>query len=926
MNLCCSFFIKWYTALIFAGAMLLSACGIQDPAMQIASAKEFIAKKEYAAASIQLKNALQRQENAETRYLLATTLIELGELNAAELHLRRALEAGASPEIVYPALARVLADLGEFKKLTTELKGVKLGDAGANAVVASAVGEAYFALGQADNAAKAFAAALASNPKELRAQIGEARRIARQGEIPAAMAVVDGVLAHMPNQPQALALKADLLISQSKNEEAGAVLLTLVNVSPFDGHARFALISLFISTDKLDQAANGIAAMKKDLPRDVRARYLEAVLAFRKGQPAQARDAVLLVLNAIPDHGPSMLLAGAAEYQLGSLSTAENMLRKVVTAYPNSLYARNLLVATYLRKGLPRKAEEVLVPGLKQAPNDPAVLRAAGEVAFANNKFADAASYYEQALVLEKDSAALRTRLAQIRLANGETVRALEGLESASGLDKNAFQADLSLISAYMSQKQFEKALGAVAMLEQKQPTNPLTFATKATVFLAKQDIKNARASLDRALSLQFNYLPAARMLAGLDFADKNSAAAKSRFEKIIANEPTNDSALLSLAEAQVIAKDLPKEIVATYDRAIKANETSAAARIALVKFHAQNRDPSTALTAALAGAAAMPDEPGVIDALGLAQLASGDPLRAIETFNRLSVLMPDSPLPLLRLASAQYAAKQVDTPILALRKALVLKPDLLEAQRQLVAVQLAAGRADEALKETKAIQKARPKEAIGFVMEGDVLASQKKNIEAAVAYAEGVKRQPDAELVVKQLKFLQAAGNGSDAAIVSTKWLQANPKDPVVRFYLANTAIQNNDFKSAVLHFRGVLELQPENLAVLNNLAWVLSELQDPAAIEFAEKAIKIAPGNADVLDTYGWLLVNKGELKLGIEVLLRAVAAAPKVADPRLHLAKALLKSGDKSGAKRELETIAGFAGGGSAKTEADRLLKSY
>ena len=283
-----SFFIKGVAALVFVGAMLLSACGMQDPAAQIASAKEFIGKKEYAAASIQLKNALQRQESAEVRYLLATTLIELGELNAAELHLRRALESGSSPEIVYPVLARVLADLGEFKKLTAELKGVKLGDAGANAVVLSAVGEAYFALGQADNAGKAFAAALASNPKELRARIGEARRIARQGEISAAMAEVDDVLAHMPNQPPALALKAALLMSQDKNEEAAEVLLTLVKVSPFDGHARFALISLLIATGKLDLAVNGIAAMKKDLPRDVRARYLEAVLAFRKAHPVGA--------------------------------------------------------------------------------------------------------------------------------------------------------------------------------------------------------------------------------------------------------------------------------------------------------------------------------------------------------------------------------------------------------------------------------------------------------------------------------------------------------------------------------------------------------------------------------------------------------------------------------------------------------------
>ena len=917
--------VRTYSVFLLSGVLLLGSCSQESPESLIKSAKEYIAKRDYAAAAIQLKNALQQQENGEARYLLATTQIQQGDLGAAELHLRQAIDSRFAPDTVYPELGRVMLELGDFRKLVTELANVNIDDPGAKSMVKAVVGEAYFGLGQIDDARKAFSVALASNPSEPRARVGEARIIAAQGDIASATTLVGSILAVAPNQPQALALKADLLIAQSKPDEAVATLSALVNAAPYNGHARSALVSLLIAGDKFEQAGAGIAAMKKALPRDIRWRYLEGVLAFRRAQPVQARDAVLQVLNVIPDHGPSLLLAAAAEYQIGSLSTAENHLRKVLATYPRSLYARNLLVATYLRKGQPLKAEDTLAPGLKQAPQDPTVLRAAGEVAFANNKFADAAKYYEQALAIEKDSVALRTRLAQIRLATGETVRALEDLQTASGLDKNAYQADLSLVSAYLSQKQYEKALAAVATLERKQPANPLTYATKATVFIAKQDVKNARASLEKALSIQFNYLPAARILAGLDVADKNPEAAKARFETILAKEPANDSALLSLAETQIAAKALHKEIVATFDRAIKANPASASARVALVKFHSRNRDTQSALAAAQAAVAAMPNDPGIIDALGLAQLASGDTAQAIETFNKLTLLLPDSPLPLMRLASAQYAAKQVDAPIQALRKALVLNPDFLEAQRQLIIAQLAAGRADEALKETKAIQKARPRESIGFAMEGDVLANQNKHIEAANAYAEGIKRQPDAGLVVRQLELLQAAGKPIEADAVLTKWLQENPKDPVVRFHLGNAAVQNNDYKNAAARYREVFALQPDNLAVLNNLAWVLNEMQDPAAMGFAEKAYAISPDNADVQDTYGWLLVNKGDTKRGIEVLSRAVATAPKAVEPRLHLAKALMKSGDKAAAKRELDTLATMVKGGPAKAEVEKLLQS-
>ena len=51
-------------------------------------------------------------------------------------------------------------------------------------------------------------------------------------------------------------------------------------------------------------------------------------------------------------------------------------------------------------------------------------------------------------------------------------------------------------------------------------------------------------------------------------------------------------------------------------------------------------------------------------------------------------------------------------------------KPDLLEAHRGIIAMQIAAGKPEEAFKEAKSIQIARPKEAIRFAMEGDVFES----------------------------------------------------------------------------------------------------------------------------------------------------------------------------------------------------------
>ena len=110
----------------------------------------------------------------------------------------------------------------------------------------------------------------------------------------------------------------------------------------------------------------------------------------------------------------------------------------------------------------------------------------------------------------------------------------------------------------------------------------------------------------------------------------------------------------------------------------------------------------------------------------------------------------------------------------------------------------------------------------------------------------------------------------------------------------------------------------------VLNNLAWAAMETKDPGALGYAEKAYALAPQNASVLDTYGWLLLQKGDVKRSVEILTAAVERAPKQPDMRLHLAKALIAVPDKAAARKEIETLFTLEVGAEQRAEAQELLK--
>ena len=62
----------------------------------------------------------------------------------------------------------------------------------------------------------------------------------------------------------------------------------------------------------------------------------------------------------------------------------------------------------------------------------------------------------------------------------------------------------------------------------------------------------------------------------------------------------------------------------------------------------------------------------------------------------------------------------------------------------------------------------------------------------------------------------------------------------------------------------------------------------------------------------------------RAALALLRKANSIAPQDTEIQLHLAKALLKTGDKAAAKGELEKLAAQTKESSARTEAQQLLK--
>lgn len=910
-------------ALLFSSGLL--ACSDSENAQTLISeAKAYQQKGEPKAAIIQLKNVLQKNpENAEARSLLGVIYHEAGDFQSAEKEIRKALELGANPADLLPVLGKVLLLQGQFQKVLDEVR--QDAEAKPDARYLATQGNAYLGLGKTSEARESFQLALKENPDFADALIGSAKLALVERDADTAEKIVEQITTSSSGNVDAWLFKGDLLRAKGDAEGALAAYAKAIQLKPDAVSAYVATAHLQINEKKFEAARTALASARKQEPQSLLIAYTQSLLEFKEGKHAAALESIQQVLRAAPDHMPSVLLAGAVQFALGSTQQAEQHLKKFLERSPGHPYASRLLVATLLKNGETAHAVKVLAPLLNKEEKDFQLLRLAGETYMQARNYSKATEYFEKASALDPGATGVRTALGMSRLAQGENARGIAELEQAAELDANPTQAGILLVMTHMRLKEYDKAFTALNKLEKTQPGNPLLINLRGGIHLAKKDMVAARSSFEKALQIQKDYFPAVVNLAQMDVREKKPDAAKKRLESFLEVDQKNVQAMMSLADL-ALSQGAKDEATTWLERAGNMNPDDVKPALQLTAHYLRIGEKQKAFALAQKLQGSHPNDPDVLDMVAQTQLANDDRASALQSYKKLVGLAPDSALARFRIAAIHMAMDDQDAAAGALKVALSLKPDYLEAQLALASLEVRKGNPDQALKIARQIQQQPQSGAAGYLLEGDILMSQQKPGPALAAYEQAFTRNKNSHAVIKQHQALARAGKEQDGETRLSQWLKTHPEDTSTRTYLATAYFARGQNKPAITEYQTVLQAEPKNAGVLNNLALAYQNEKDARALEFAEKAYKLAPESAAVMDTLGWLLVEQGNLARGLPLLQKATSLAPEVLDIRYHLAYALLKSGEKAKARSEVEQMLAsgkpFAKEGEAKALLQQL----
>ncbi len=99
----------------------------------------------------------------------------------------------------------------------------------------------------------------------------------------------------------------------------------------------------------------------------------------------------------------------------------------------------------------------------------------------------------------------------------------------------------------------------------------------------------------------------------------------------------------------------------------------------------------------------------------------------------------------------------------------------------------------------------------------------------------------------------------------------------------------------------REIIKAQPEHANALNALGYTLADQTEryEEARALIEKAVKLRPNDAHILDSMGWVAYRQKDYETAIEFLERAYAASEEV-EIATHLAEVLWESGQQARAK--------------------------
>ncbi|UCV17406.1 XrtA/PEP-CTERM system TPR-repeat protein PrsT [Ferribacterium limneticum] len=869
-------------------------------------------KNEMPAAVIQLKNALQQDSKMLAAHLLlGKALLRNGDLKGAEAAFEEALKQGVNRGEVALPLGRVYLALGRPEMVIERISAAGLSPA-LQVEVLTMRGNAYIESGKNTLAVESFENARAIDPKSASPLVAEVPMLLAAGRLEQAKDKANKAVELAPNDASAWNVKA--AVQHASFDASGALVAygKALTLAPNHVDARIARAALLIDLKRDGEARSDLDYLKINASDEPRAAYLRAVMAGQQNDAKATNEALTEVTRTIDTLPPAWLMrreqllmaAALAHYGLGNHEKSREYLDALIARSPNNFGAKKLLASIYVDTKEFGRAQPLLESLQRVKPDDPQVMFLLGSVNLAQRRYAQASNLFEQAAA--RTGAPEMTRsLGFSQLGLGQADKGVASLEKAYAANPDDARAGMALATIYIQQSKKDKALKIAEALIKRNPENLTALNFLGTLKGASGDKAGARAAYTQVLTKNPSFAPSALNMVRLDVGEKRFDEARRRLDMLL-KQDSNDYRVLYEYGILEQRAERPVEAIRHLTKAGDVQRNDPSPTLVLIDIYLKQRQGDQALTAAKLLASKFAANLKVQLALAQTYLAIGDAANARAVLTGATRLAEFEPRSQVTIARLQIAAANLDGAAYSLSKALQGNPDDVAALSLAVQVEARRGNAAKADEALKMLNAKHPTSLDAARASADLAMSRGKYPAAIAGYRKLLSRQESTANALALVEAQLAAGELAKAVTFLEGWTKNHTKDKRALKALAETQFQSSQLVAAKKTYQQVIAATPNDAVSLNNYANLLLLINDPAAEEMAERALKLSPTHPAYADTLGWVLVSKGQAEAGLRYLRDARLRSPDNGEIRFHLAYALAKLGRKSEAREELKAV--------------------
>jgi tetratricopeptide (TPR) repeat protein len=577
---------------------------------------------------------------------------------------------------------------------------------------------------------------------------------------------------------------------------------------------------------------------------------------------AQAIDAYTKALGLAP--GSTVIMERLAEIYAKSqrIREAENQAQSVLKLDPNDVNAHRLLAQIYVhqlgdmsagdvQRETLAKAVEQFQAILKVQPDDTYSALWLARLYRFQNRHEEAEKVLRATVNLNPSNGAAMEQLSQLLVDEGRSQEAIALLTQAAGESASPEIYDL-LGDAYAQSKDYAKSEDAYRQAVQEDPDDPTHVH-----------------GLAQALMSQDKYAEALEQYKHLSELEPSTWENFLRMSQLYRRMGKYDEAESALLRSKQLS---PGNLEVLYNEALLYEEQGRYDDAVKVLTDAingmKNQVAGAGKSAGSGGEAANASALAVLyEQLGHAYLAQENYVAAIRTFEEMGKLGPD----------VEKRAKML----------------LIDAYRQ-------SRDLDRAIAETKKELQTSPKDQ-GLIVTLAMLYGEKSDTDAATKLLSGLLQGNDGDqgIYVDIAQVQERGRNYSDAEQSAQKAEQMahdNDDRETAWFMLGAIYEREKKFDLAEEQFRKVLDVNPNNAAVLNYYGYMLADrgVRLDEAIAMIQKAVKLDPNNGAYLDSLGWAYYKQNKLAEAEEYLRKA--AERQSHDPTIlgHLGDVYMKLG--------------------------------